>query len=607
MENVIKSLEYMTIGSSLHDKNGNVIYINPVFCKIFKTENKRLNNKKLSEEFIDVNIESKFNVFDFINININNIDNLVIKITFNNKYRLIRINSIMIKNGVDYHILTYDDITDNMNHSYLYEEIFNNIKTGLIICKYHKDNFYIKDINPYFESLYNKKKDILLNKNINTLNLPTINNIPIYDIIHNVWKSGLKFEEGNTDCNNSDTKPCWRNIYIQKVTTGDIIIMFDDITEIIQSKRKVEDYNKQKTDFLSNMSHEIRSPINSIIGFADMLDFNSKNKKKQIEYINIIKNSGKMLTQLIDDILDTSKIEAGELSVNNDIFNVNKILDEVYLTTKSNNKKDNVEIKKNFPSKNINIVNDEFRFRQILNNLVTNSMKFTKKGYIEIGYKINSNSNNITFYVKDTGIGIREEDKSKVFERFQKLNKKSKIGSGLGLPISNELSKLMNGKLYFDSEYGEGSTFYIQLPIGKKQRNMKSTSNNINIDNLDLTGKKILIAEDVEFNTKLLISYLEETNAELILAVDGNDTLIKYNDNKNNLDLILMDIQMPNIEGTEVTQIIRTIDQNTPIIAQTAYAIREEVDDIMEYGFDDLIKKPIRKDDLLTIISKYIK
>jgi CheY-like chemotaxis protein len=206
--------------------------------------------------------------------------------------------------------------------------------------------------------------------------------------------------------------------------------------------------------------------------------------------------------------------------------------------------------------------------------------------------------------VKDTGQGIKEEDKNKIFKRFSQANN-NKIGHGLGLSISYELIKLMGGDIWFESEYGEGTTFFFKLHNDRKLGRKKTEYNN-NIDELDLRGKTILIVEDIEFNTKLLVSYLEPTDVNIVTAVDGNDALIKYNENKNHLDLILMDIQLPIIDGKEVTQIIRTIDTTTPIIAQTAYAMKEEIDDIMEYGFDGLIKKPIRKDELLSVINKFI-
>lgn len=590
----------MTIAASLHNDVGDIIYVNPIFCKLFKTSNKLLQFSKLSEEFLDVEIESKFNVFEFINNNLGNIDNLIIKIKHNDDYKMIKVSSLMIKNGVDYHILVFDDVTNNMSMIYLYEEIFRNSKIGVIVLKTKDgENFFIKDLNPYAEQLDHVNRDNVINENVNCLSHGPL----LIDLLKSVWKTGVKLENKDVNCKSIIKKECWRNVYIDKMFNGDIVIMFEDTTEIVETKKKFEEFDKQKSTFLSNMSHEIRSPINSIVGFADLLS-DAKDKSTQRNYIDIIKNSAKMLTQLIDDILDMTKIEAGKLSINKVNFDVNQIMDELFTTTKSISP-DNVNIKINLPYRSLKLYNDEFRFRQIFNNLISNAIKFTTDGEIEIGYK--KDDDFVVFYVKDTGIGIKEEDKSKVFGRFEQAKNANKIGHGLGIPISNELVKLMGGEMWFESEYGVGSTFYFKLLNDRKLGRKKTDINTVdNIDQIDLRGKTILIVEDIDFNTKLLTSYLEPTYANIIVAIDGNDALIKYNENKKNLDLILMDIQIPNMDGKEVTQIIRTIDTTTPIIAQTAYAMKEEIDDIMDCGFDGLIKKPIRKDELLTIISKYI-
>ena len=334
-----------------------------------------------------------------------------------------------------------------------------------------------------------------------------------------------------------------------------------------------------------------------------MLFRSDKNNEQANNYIDIVKNNSKILIKLIDDILDMSKIEEGKISINKTNFYVNSIIKEIY---DSNYKfiNDEIEFNLHINDDDVIIFADEFRFKQVITNLLNNSVKFTKKGSIDIGYI--KNKNYVTFYVKDTGIGIKDDDKDLVFKRFHKVEYKSKIGSGLGLTISKDLIKLMNGDMWFESTYGKGTTFYFKLPTINKTENKKISKIKNKIDNLDLYGKKILLVEDVEFNIKLLKSYLYPTRATIITAENGNDALIKYNEYKDSLDLILMDIQIPEMDGNEVTQIIRTIDERIPIIAQTAYAIREETEQIMQNGFNDLIKKPIRKDELLEILSKYL-
>jgi len=604
MENVIKALEYMTIGATLHNKDGKIIYANPVFCKLFKTTNKQSVNKSINDKYFSKNVNNKKNL-DFINDNIMGIHDKIIKVVSFDGQVWVRVNSTTIKNGEDFYFLTYEDISDSYNLSYLYEYIFNNMNMGVSIIKsINGKDFFVKDINPYackineIENKYN-----IINKNLNDFNIPIINGIPIYDYIKKVWDDGKEIEimESKCEMNNITT---WRNFKIIKVETGEIVILFEDITKDIKSKEKLEQSDKYKSMFLSNMSHEIRSPINSIVGFSEMLHDVKNNEEKLNEYIDIINNSSKSLMKIIDDVLDFSKIEAGKLEINKNNFSLNDVLEEIFLTNK-NKLSSSVELKITIPPRGIKLLNDEFRFRQIFQNLINNAIKFTKKGYIEIGYE--KKENFIEFFVKDTGQGIQKEEIQKLFGRFsQSKDNKQNIGHGLGLSISKELVSLMGGEMWVESEYNSGSNFFFTLPNNRKIGRNKNDKDSYDDLNTDFNNKTIFIVEDIEFNIKLLKSYLENTNSNIIIAVDGNDALIKYNENKNNIDLILMDIQLPEMNGTEVTKIIRTIDTDTPIIAQTAYAMRDEVDDIMAFGFDDLIKKPIRKEELLKIINKYI-
>lgn len=604
IDNFHKLLEYITIGASLHDEFGNFIYINSVFCKMFDTNMSRVELSKFNDKIFDITIDNQDTVIDYLNINFKKIDNYTIKIRSNNISKFIRINTISIKNGSDYFILTYEDITDSINYSFLYDQIFKNIKTGIMIIDVDDhNNFIIKNINPYGSTICNLDKDRILNKNMKNISFPDINGNNLLSHVKEVWKTGKEIDLKFAKCTYNDNIK-WKNMSIHRIETGEIIILFDDVTDIIEYRQRIEQSDKMKTNFLSNMSHEIRSPINAIVGFLDLLDeMSDKNNEKSKGYIDIVKNNSKHLIKLIDDILDMSKIEEGKISINKTNFYVNEIIKELHeINSKFIN--DNIKFDICVDEDDVIVFADEYRFKQVITNLINNSVKFTKDGSIEIGYT--KNRNYVTFYVKDTGIGIKDDDKDLVFKRFHKVEYKSKIGSGLGLTISKDLIKLMGGDMWFESTYGAGSTFYFKLPTINKSEKKKIGDKKQKIDNLDLYGKKILLVEDVEFNIKLLKSYLDPTRATIITAENGNDALIKYNEYKESIDLILMDIQIPEMDGNEVTQIIRTIDDRVPIIAQTAYAIREEIDQIMQSGFNDLIKKPIRKDELLEIISKYI-
>jgi CheY-like chemotaxis protein/nitrogen-specific signal transduction histidine kinase len=441
----------------------------------------------------------------------------------------------------------------------------------------------------------------MVGKGLKTLNISTIEDKPMYEHIKEVWNSGVSKYIKFAKCWKSK-KSLWLNIQILRMDNNEMIVMFDDVTEILENRKKLEDSNKQKSVFLSNMSHEIRSPVNSIMGFADLL-LGLDDERTRREYVDIIINSSGYLLKLIDDILDMSKIEAGKISISKKNFDVNDKMKEIYFTNKNKIKK-GINFILMTPIENLKIFNDDYRFMQVFINLINNAIKFTDQGEIEMGYF--KKDNFIVFYVKDTGMGIKDEDKDKIFKRYEQVQKSSKIGTGLGLSISSELVKILGGEMWLETHYGIGSTFFFKLPISKRISGIDKKPRTEIVESIDLTGKNILLVEDNDYNTKLIKSYLEPTNANVIVAVDGNEALIKYNENKNNIDFILMDIQIPEMDGNEVTQIIRTIDESTPIIAQTAFAMKEEVDDIMQNGFDDIIRKPIRKEELYKVLSRHL-
>ena len=597
----------MLLGASLHETDGTIIYINDALKDLIKIDSSvEYINKQLDQCILGNIIPDKTDI-KYIIDNISKLDDEIFKFELNDETVWIKMNSITIKNGEEHIIITYENISDTFNYSHLYKEIFSNIKSAIVILKPYKNDFVIKELNPYAYELDNLSyEDNLVGLRISTLNLPLINGKHIVEYVKEAFLNNTSIKMENVNCNytiNGVLYEYWRNVYFYAIKTGEVVVIYDDVTDIMNYKNKIEDSDKQKSKFISNMSHEIRGPINTIAGFSTLLsDLKPDDNTKKEEYINIIKNSSEVLNNLIDDILDISKIEAGKLSIDKKSFDANKVMNQLYMSFKSrtNNK---VKLIKQIELNTLTIFNDEFRLKQILSNLLSNSIKFTKKGYIEMGYKIENEM--VIFYVKDTGVGIKETDKDKIFERFERLKEKTKNGYGLGLSISQELSELMGGELYFDSEYGKGSSFYFKIPIGliKNSATEKNTSSN---NSVSLKDKTILLVEDVEFNAKLIISYLEPTHVNIITAVDGNDALIKYNENRDNIDLILMDIQIPEIDGKEVTSIIRSIDKTTPIIAQTAYAMNNEIEEILSHGFNDLIKKPIKKELLIEMVAKYI-
>jgi PAS domain S-box-containing protein len=380
-----------------------------------------------------------------------------------------------------------------------------------------------------------------------------------------------------------------------------------------KAKEKAEEADKLKSAFLANMSHEIRTPMNAIIGFSDLLVSDEYTEDEKKEFGNLIKNSGSSLLKLIDDIIDISIMEAGHLKLNKTTVHVNYHLSEIQMffqEEKEKHGKSNVNIKLSVPadSEKILIDTDPVRFRQVINNLVGNALKFTDKGYIEIGYKIGEEPV-LHFYVKDTGIGIKPDKIDTIFERFHKLEDDRRVyaGTGLGLTISKRIVEELGGFMYVESEYGEGSIFSFTLPYFCMENFKKEAL--IEFDNnaekkYNWENKKILIVEDIESNYIFLETLIVKTNAKISWAKDGRQAIDLCK--KTNPDIILMDIQLPELNGYDATRLIRKSNPYIPIIAQTAYAFAGEKEKIVDSGCSDYITKPIKPKVLMETINKYI-
>jgi PAS domain S-box-containing protein len=400
---------------------------------------------------------------------------------------------------------------------------------------------------------------------------------------------------------------------------SNLIFIVKDITERLLYERRLEaakekaiESDNLKSAFLANMSHEIRTPMNAIIGFSKLLSSKETNEEDNTEYIEIIKNAGNNLLNLIDDIIDFARIEAGEVSIkqiNCDVHKVMKELHSFFEKERLRRKKNGIDLILNIPEsrKELVILTDQNRFRQIFSNLLSNAMKFTKEGKIEFGYSIENNT--ATFYVSDSGIGIPEDKHRIIFERFRQgelnYSKKSE-GTGLGLSISQNLVELLGGTIMVDSKKGKGSVFRFTLPLiqtDNPQNEYIKKLPNMNVHNWK--GKVILIVEDNELNSRLLQRMMEPTGAEIIIARDGKPAIEACISNEA-IDIVLMDIQMPEMDGYEATRKIKSLRPEIPVIAQTAYAMAEEREKIISAGCDDYLSKPIRQKDLLMMLSKYL-
>jgi len=393
------------------------------------------------------------------------------------------------------------------------------------------------------------------------------------------------------------------------------LVSVDDISEIVNAQKEIEKAkniavrnNLLKSAFLANMSHEIRTPMNGIIGFSELLSYKELSVDQQREYIELINKSSKQLIAIIDDIIDISRIEAGVTEFRTDPFNVNFLIMDLFAFYRPNMSKKNLQlyIKKFLQDDHADYYGDEPKIRQIFNNLLNNSLKYTNKGSIEFGYTIENS--HLRFYVKDTGIGIANKDLSNLFNRFNQINPdltKRYAGTGLGLSICKAFAEGMNGDIWAESVQNVGSTFYFELPLVKVPLNKNITS----LDTFqipDFSNLTFLIAEDDEINFIYMQELLTEAGANVLFAGNGKEAVEKCIENKD-ISMVLMDVKMPEMNGYEATKIIKQLNSKLPVIIQTAFAMSGDKEKAIGSGCDDYIAKPIQEKQLYSIIIKNLK
>lgn len=584
------------------------------------------------------NIETQFDIFELLE-KVRE-EKRVVEREINTKINecyLIRLFPYLTLNfNLDGFIVTFIDITERkkaseaiLNSETRYHELFNGSKQGVAVYEVYNEgeDFIFKDFNRSAEKIENISKDKVIGRKLTEV-FPGVKKLGLLDMLKKVYESGVPqffpagiYENGKI--------LSWRENYIYKLYSGEIVALYEDVSErkrfeedIIAARQQAEKANQAKSQFLANMSHELRTPMNGIIGFTDLLEDTELNSQQK-DFTDIIKSSSLHLLEIIDDILDLSKIESGKIKLNIEKVDLKEIvINTIKVVAPQCEAKGLIVKYEVYDYFDYLILTDKLRLKQILTNLVTNSVKFTHSGHIKVS--LNEIKNDgvealIKISVSDTGIGIDKSKLNDIFERFHQLENYSTkyySGAGLGLSIVKGLVEMMDGVISVESEPGVGSVFCVEVPFKialrqsetKKDRAAKSGMADQSMHD-KIKNIKVLAVEDDKTSQKLIEVIAEKYHWKLDIAGNGNKAVEYY---KTNIyDLILMDGQLPELSGFEATRIIRLIESDkgfkkTLIMAMTAYASENDRVNFVNAGVDEYISKPIDIDDFLIKVSKLI-
>lgn len=638
MENELLSLipEYIPLGLGVYDKDGYLKYANDTTLKMFGVTMKDIYNinifddpnitaedKALLKQGLNVSFETDYD-FDlcenFYETPIKGIKKyFVTKVTImrdpegNRQGYLLACEDITVKKAQEREIIesykkikaTQKELSLALNAGKLSSWNYN-IKEGLF-CKFdvHIENIEKRSLQSIYESIHpdDRNKFMALLEAVahkqkfpeNRIILRVLENNATDYSYSSFTYSAVEDEAGNVVV----------ITFIQRDITEDIIYQ----QNLITAKNKAEEADKLKSTFLANMSHEIRTPLNAIVGFSELLT-ETDDAEEKFKYKQLIETNSEILLKLIGDILDLSKIEVGSIDINRQKLNLCQLCDELYRSFQQRIKNPKVTLKLINPYTKCVANFDKYRFMQIFTNFATNAIKYTPQGEIVMGYECMPGQ--VRIYVKDSGIGIPEEKKNRIFSRFEKLDTFAQ-GTGLGLSICKAIADATGGEVGFKSKANIGSEFWYigyadveyveKSEVADEDLNNKSTEHLSADSPVKIKNLNILIAEDNDSNYLLIKKLLKDN--QLTRAITGVEAIEKIK--AQTFDIVFMDMRMPVMNGLEATSLIREFNQTTPIIALTANAFDSDRENALAAGCNHFMTKPVKKRELMDLLFRYFK